>query len=165
MTYLYISSPLANLQKNIDAGNGIFNNKVFKDFVLYSIIPESVTIRLEKIWNLSPPRCNLITYQLIAGGLFMVGFYTLGWPGMIIMLLYLFVLIVLCLFLINKWRTFGVTTYAILCTTVCLSIFSNFLNRADVLLMLFVYPSLFHFLFKRGNIFLNSRMIGKLTSK
>jgi hypothetical protein len=156
MTYLYVSSPLANLQENINAGNGLFNNKTTNDFILYSVIPQSITIRLEKIWSLSPPAYNLITSELIAGGLFMVSFYTMGWPGMIFMLLYLSTFIVLCLFIIKKWSSFGVTTYAILCTTVCLSIFSNFLNRADVLLMLFVYPVLFHFLFKRSNRFLSS---------
>ncbi len=149
MTYLYISSPLANLQKNIDNGEGIFNRGEIKNFLLYSIIPQSVTIRLEKRLNLTQPVCDLITYQLIAGTVFMISFYTMGWPGMVMMLLYSLILMFICLFLIKKWNTFEVTTYTILCTTVSLSIFSNFLNRADVLLMLFVYPVLFHHIFDR----------------
>jgi hypothetical protein len=147
MTYLYVSSPLANLQKNINKGEGIFNHGEIKNFLLYCVIPQSVTIRLEKRWNLEQPVSDLITYQLIAGTIFMISFYTLGWPGIIMMLFYLVILMGICLFLIKKWNMFSITTYAILCTTVCLSIFTNFINRADVLLMLFVYPILFHFLF------------------
>ena len=79
----------------------------------------------------------------------MVSFYTLGWAGMIIMLLFLFAFILLCLLVIKKWDTFSAATYAILSTTITLLIFSNFLNRLDVILMLFVYPVLFHFIFTK----------------
>lgn len=147
MTYLYVSSPLANLQKNINESVGFFNKRDVKDFFFYSLTPVSLTIRLEKPLKLTSPVCNLITPELIVGSLFMVSFYTMGWPGMIIMLLFLFVFIVLCLSLIKKWSTFNLTTYSLLATTVSLLIFSNFLNRLDVILMLFVYPALFHFVF------------------
>lgn len=150
MTYLYVSSPLANLQKNIDEGNGFLNNRDIKSFFFYSLIPGSFTIRLEKPLNLTPPVCNLITHELIVGTLFMVSFYTLGWLGMITLFLFLSVFIVLCLFIIEKWNTFSATTFSLLSTTVSLLIFSNFLNRLDVILMLFFYPVLFHFIFTRS---------------
>ena len=151
MTYLYVASPLANLQKNIDEGNGFFNNAYIKDFIFYCLIPVSFTIRLEKPLGLTEPVCNLITPALIVGSFYMVSFYTLGWAGMIIMLLFLFLFIVLCLYLIKKWNTFGPATYAILTTTVSLLIFSNFLNRLDVILILFVYPLLFHIIYTPGS--------------
>lgn len=147
ITYLYISSPLANLQKNIDEGNGFFNNGDTRSFVFYSLIPGTFTLRLEKPLNLTPPVCNLITHELIVGTLFMVSFYTLGWFGMITLFLILSVFIVLCLLIIEKWNTFGVTTFSLLSTAVSLMIFSNFLNRLDVILMLFVYPVLFQLFF------------------
>ena len=149
MTYLYVSSPLANLQENINRSKGLANRGDIEDFIFYCLVPESVTIRLEKKLNLSAPACNLITPALIVGTFLMVSFYTLGWLGMIIMLIYLFILINLCYFLIRKWNTFSITTYSLLCTTVVLLIFSNFLNRLDVLMMLFVYPLLFHFIYKK----------------
>ena len=150
MTYLYISSPLANLQENIDKSEGFANRGDIKEFFFYCLVPESFTMRLGKKLNLSQPSCNLISPGLIVGTFLMISFYTLGWPGMIIMLIYLFILINLCFFLLRKWNTFSVTTYSLLCTTVALLIFSNFLNRLDVLLMLFVYPLLFHFIYN-GN--------------
>lgn len=156
MTYLYVSSPLANLQENINGGNGFFNNRDVKDLFFYCLMPVSLTMRLEKQLNLTPPKCSLITPELIVGSFFMISFYTMGWPGMIIMLIFLFVFIVLCLFIIKNWDTFRVTTFAILSTTVCLLIFSNFMNRLDVILMLFFYPVMFHFIFTRNRSKVNS---------
>ena len=114
-------------------------------------MPVSVTIRLEKPLNITPPACNLINPELIVGSLFMISYFTLGWLGMTIMLIFLFVFIVLCLFLIKIWNTFFATTLSILSTTISLLIFSNFLNRLDVILMLFIYPVFFHFVYTMNN--------------
>jgi hypothetical protein len=82
----------------------------------------------------------------------MVAFYTLGWTGMIIMFLYLLLFILVSLVLIRKWGTFSSVTISLLSAAVSMLIFSNFLNRMDVILMLFVYPVLFHFIYTmRGN--------------
>lgn len=152
MTYLYVSSPLANLQKNINKSVGFFNSENFKDFLFYCLIPQSFTIRLEKSLNLTPPECYLITPDLIVGTFLMVSFFTFGWMGMFIMLLFLFSFIFICKMIIEKIETFGTTTFCILCTTVSLSVFSNFMNRLDVILMLFFYPVLFHLIYSRNRI-------------
>jgi len=152
MTYLYISSPLANLQKNIVESKGFMNNHNLKEFIFYSLIPESFTLRLEKSLNLAPPDYTLISPNLIAGSFLMASFYTMGWFGMISMLFFLFLFIILCLEIIKKWDTFSVTTFSLLSTTVSLLIFSNFLNRLEVILMLFIYPVLFHIIFERFKI-------------
>lgn len=153
MTYLYISSPLANLQENIDKANTSIKKTDFREFFFYSLLPESFTLRLEKSLDLSPPVCYLITPELIAGSFFMVAFYTLGWTGMIIMFLYLSLFILVCLVLIRKWQTFSSVTISLLSAAVSMLIFSNFLNRLDVILMLFVYPVFFHFIYTPDNKF------------
>lgn len=147
MTYLYVSSPLANLQQTIDKCEENLNKKDFKEFLFYSIIPESFTSRLEKPLNLSPPVCYLISPELLVGTYYMISFFTMGWLGMIMMFLFLLIIIWLCLLVIRKWNLFSMETYSLLTSTVALLIFSNFLNRLDVLLMLFVYPVLFHYVF------------------
>jgi hypothetical protein len=147
MTYLYLSSPLANLQENIDKVHSAVEMADFKEFFFYSLIPESFTLRIEKRLDLSPPVCYLITPELIAGSFLMVAYYTLGWTGMIIMFLYLLLFILVGLVLIRKWRTFSSVTISLLSAAVSMLIFSNFLNRLDVILMLFVYPVLFHFIY------------------
>ena len=152
IAYLYVSSPLANLQENIDKGEGLLNNKDYRNFFFYCVLPESITMRLEKPLALKPPSCNLITPELIVGTLFMVSYYTLGWIGMITMVIFLFVFIFLILSVIKKWNTFSISTFSILSTAVSLLIFSNFLNRLDVILMLFIYPIIFHIIYKRCGI-------------
>jgi hypothetical protein len=147
MTYLYLSSPLANLQENIDNKGGELKNDDFKDFLFYCLVPQSLTLRLEKHLHLLPPSTHLISPNLIVGTFYMVSFYTLGWPGMISMVLFLFLYIILCLLVIKRWNICGLETLSLLSATVCMLIFSNFLNRLDVILMLFVYPVIFHFLF------------------
>jgi hypothetical protein len=153
MTYLYLSSPLANLQQNIDSKNQEYKNENIKNFLFYCLVPQSLTIRLEKPFHLSAPSTYLISPNLIVGTIYMLSFYTLGWIGMISMFLYLFLFILLCLLVINKWHMFRLETLSLLSATVCMLIFSNFLNRLDVILMLFVYPVLFHFIFARVNRF------------
>jgi|WetSurMetagenome_2_1015567.scaffolds.fasta_scaffold10160_2 hypothetical protein len=149
MTYLYISSPLANLQKNINESKGFFNNRNVKDLLFYCLIPGSFTNRLERQLDLTPPTCNLITPELIVGSFYMVSFYSMGWAGMFIMVLFLLLFIFLCLYIIKRWNTFNAVTLSILSATVFLLIFANFLNRLDVIIMLFIYPVLFHFVYDR----------------
>jgi hypothetical protein len=81
----------------------------------------------------------------------MVAYYTMGWGGMIFMILLLLLFIQICVSLIRKWNTFSAVTISLLSTTVLLLAFSNFLNHLDVIIMLFIYPVLFHFVVTRGN--------------
>jgi hypothetical protein len=144
MTYLYIASPLANLQKNIDQRRDGLKKGSVKDFMLYCLVPESITLRLDKSLQISKPECYLISPNLIVGTFYMVAYYTLDWTGMIIMFLSLSFFILLSLAIIRKYDAFALEGYSLLCATVCLLIFSNFLNRLDVILLLLVYPVLFH---------------------
>jgi hypothetical protein len=148
LTYLYISSPLANLQETIDKSSEMGRRYDIRDFLFYCLIPESITMRLEGPMHLSPPECGLISPYLIVGSLYMVSFHTLGWVGMVVMFLYLSLFLLLCILIIKKYNTFSSETISLLCTTASLLIFSNFLNRLDVLLILFVYPVMFHFIFR-----------------
>jgi hypothetical protein len=151
LTYLYVSSPLANLQETINKRDGNFTREDFTDFMFYCIVPESFTSRIEEPLHLSPPSSHLISPNLVVGTFYVVSFFTMEWGGMIVMFLYLFFFILFCLFIIRKWRTFNLVTFSLLCTTVSLLIFSNFLNRMDVIIMLLVYPVLFHFVFTRSD--------------
>jgi hypothetical protein len=101
MTYLYVSSPLANLQENIDKRDQKLRHGALKEFIFYCLIPESFTIRLQKKFNLAPPSCYLISPNLIVGSFFMVGFYTMGWMGMAIMSVYLLFFILLSFVIIK----------------------------------------------------------------
>ena len=153
VSYIYLTSPIANLQKNIDEGEGFLNKADGSSFILYSLLPESFTLRIDKMFSSTPPTCNLIHPQLIVGSFLMVSFCTIGWAGMIIMLLILFIFISLGLFLSERSGPFRITSLCIITTTVSLLVFANFLNRLDVIMMVFVYPLFFHYLYSRDRIF------------
>jgi hypothetical protein len=148
ITYLYLSSPLANLQENINKKSDILNNSDLKKFCFYCLVPGSITKRLEPKLKLIKPECNLINKDLIVGTFFMLSFYTMGWFGMLIMLVFLLAFLVLGIIIIKRWNTFNITTFSLFTATSSLLIFTNFLNRLDIILLLFVYPIIFHFIIK-----------------
>ncbi len=147
MTYIYETSPLANLQLNVDNSKGFLNNSDFKDFLFYCLVPQSIILRLEKKSLLVHPDLLLIHPHLIVGTVFLIGFHTLGWLGMIILMIYILIFIKACLYILHKWNATAISTYCILVTMVSLLPFSNFLNRLDVIMLLFIYPVAFHYIF------------------
>lgn len=151
LTYLYLSSPLANLQSTVDQGDGFTNNGELRDFLFYCVFPQSLTLHLEKTKKLSEPRYTLIHPHLIVGSFLLLSYSTFGWLGMILMFFFMILYIIACIGVIRRWDTFRLTTYSILATTVSLLTFSNFLNRLDVILILFVYPVIFHYVFRLAN--------------
>jgi hypothetical protein len=146
LSYLYISSPLANLQKNVESDRGPVKRKDYKNFFFYSISPSSLTLRVENKIGLELPEPLLISSNLIVGTCFLSSYLTMGWTGMIIMVIYIFVFVALTLLCFRKWNSFSVIGLSLLSTTALLLIFDNFLNRLDVILVVFIYPILFHFI-------------------
>jgi hypothetical protein len=157
MTYLYISSPLANLQKNISRNDSFLKNRDLKAFIFYALVPSSITVRLEKYLKIAPPDINLISPYLIVGTCFIYGYYTLGWLGMILMILFLLIFFSLGLAFANRYQIFYTTGLAMTSTTSFLMIFSNFINRNDSLILVFLYPAIFHFIYKSAG---NKRLTG-----
>ena len=149
LTYLYISSPLANLQKNIDIRNDSISHNDIKSFAFYSIIPSSLTTRIEEYLKISPPECNLISPNLLVGSYYMIGYYLLGWFGMIILTLFLLVCLSVSILLVPGSSPFFPISLCLASTAAVLMIFDNFLIRSDVILMLFIYPLVSHLVFIR----------------
>jgi hypothetical protein len=150
ITYLYMSSPLANLQQNINNEKSSHNFQDFKSMLFNSIIPESITMRIGKTMNLESPKTTLIHPELLAGTFLLLSYSTMGWIGMILMMVYLLIFILICLWLYNKYEIFKTSALSILATAVSLLVFGNFLNRLDVILMLVVYPVCFYYVYSIG---------------
>jgi oligosaccharide repeat unit polymerase len=146
MTYIYLTSPLANLQKNINNVDRLAGKGEYVDFVEYCILPNSVILRLERNNLITPPQIQLVYPYLIVGTLFMTATATLGWVGLLIMMLLLLIFIYFSLYISKKSIEFHIPTVSLLLTTVSLSFFTNFLNRSDIILILFCYPLIFHIL-------------------
>lgn len=139
---------MANLQKNLNEVDQI-QIRDFKNFLFYSIFPISITKRIEKPLNLSPPEYNLITPSLTAGTYFMNGCFNLGWLGMVLLEIFFIIYILGVLSVIPHNSPFYLISFVLLTTTASLLIFDNFLIRMDVILILFIYPFIFHHLHLR----------------
>jgi len=145
ITYLYISSPLANLQENLNETDQS-KNRDLKNYLLYSIFPISITKRVEKPLHISPPEYNLIIPSLTAGTYFMNGCFSYGWTGMVLLEIFFILYILGVLAIIPHNSPFFIISIVLLTTTASLLIFDNFLTRMDVILNLFIYPFIFHHL-------------------
>lgn len=142
-SYIYVSSPLANLQKNIDGGKHRITPTDYYYFFLREIIPDIIARRLsdEVAFDLGN-YVKLIKPELIVGTSFLGGFYYLGWYGIIGIFIYLMLIIYLYIKLLgkdNKFRTVGI---AMLCNIIILNTFSNIIVFAGMSMQL-LYPLLY----------------------
>jgi len=145
MTYLYVSSPLANLQKNISSGDRFLNRGDFEDYFFYCLLPPSFTMRLENLLDLKQPVPALIHPHLIVGTCFMLSYLTLGYLGFIGMFMFILGYTAICMHVIKKSNTFYYASLSLLSTAILMEVFDNMLIRLDVIFMLFIYPVIFHY--------------------
>lgn len=136
-SYLYIASPVANLQNNINY------TKVpeggFKDLVLNECLPSFLT-------KFIVPQEEREFYQinpfLNVGTIYVFSFSYLRWYGIFFMFFYFLALINFYYYILIKSDTWSVTGLAILCNVI---IFANFHNTVSysVISLQLLYPLLF----------------------
>lgn len=148
--YLYITSPLANFQKNIDyyKNHNISTNDI-NTFFFRNIVPDTISKRIN--YSRDNIKQNmLITSELTVGTMFMESYVDLGWIGVVIIFIY-FMLFNLIYIKLLKYKTkefrIGV---AMLCTLSVLGTFSNIMIFTGMSFQL-VYPLLTPF-FKKYKI-------------
>ena len=145
--YLYLSSPLANLQKTeLDSGREEPGGSVITLF-FFDIVPNFVGKYFIDQLGLVEPERHLITPPLTASTIYARPFNISGWPGAIMVYIYLvlFVNATLLLLLGSKYSSVGV---AFLNTTMLLSGFSNSLVFSGTILPI-IYAVVFSISFKR----------------
>ncbi|MDD7792752.1 O-antigen polymerase [Clostridium sp. 'White wine YQ'] len=163
--YLYISSPLANLQKNIDEYNPNINNVNFKKFITVEIIPDFISKRISSTYvKDSSKKVKLIKPNLVVGTVFMGAYYYLGWVGIILIYLYMAIFIFIYLKLIKENKTYYVVGIASLCNIIALNTFSNMLSYSGMLFQL-VYPLAFFYFSKFIKIIKKNEYLNKKFKK
>jgi hypothetical protein len=148
-TYVYVSSPLANLQHNINenAEAALTPTNLFRAG-MNECLPDFITKRIHALHNTQPPDEYRIQYSLNAstvysraysyarwGGLFLVGFFLIAFPW-------------LFLKVIRPGSDFFITGWAILCTMYLFSSFENTFRFTGLSFQL-VYPVILSFVFSR----------------
>ena len=139
--YIYITSPLGDLQQTIKRGDYIHT---LKGFIFASLIPDAIS----KHFNYKVNKIKKVASFLVVGTMYDEAYANMGWIGMTILFFYLIVFIVLYLILLHRNNSsFAISGYAILLTVVVFNLFSNMIVFSGLSFQL-AYPLILGFMSK-----------------
>jgi hypothetical protein len=143
--YIYITSPLANLQTNINTYRvkdltwqrllGFVNNEIAMDFI---------SKRLNTYFNIEREKENTIPGPFNVSTVYSRSYSYVGWPGMLLMACLLLFIPVIYNKLVPVDSTFYLTGLGILCTMFLFLAFDNTIRFTGLSFQL-AYPVLLHF--------------------
>lgn len=148
-SYIYISSPLANLQYNVNT-NPALNSEV-KSFLFCELLPDFVSKRISAVVGAEQMEKVGVADFLTVGTIFSRSYSALGWIGMVIMFSFLMGLTFLYVLLLKNSNKYYVTGIALINTFIVYNSFSNMIYFSGVSLQL-IYP-IFAIYFKRISLF------------
>lgn len=145
--YIYITSPLANLEKTIQNNNRVqtFTFDNITQFLVHSILPDFVSNDL----NIESQKADLITPSLTVSTFYSQGYLSLGWTGMILLFLYWLIVVVIYRLIVPYNSAFFISGLSIINTITMVNFFDNMLIFAGLSFQL-VYPILLMFLVEKG---------------
>lgn len=150
--YIYISSPLANLQKTITDSDSVdFTFCRLLSFVNFEILPDFISKRISGFLEGKKMKINQITQALTVGTMYAGSYVYLNWLGLVLMFAYTIFAAFIYIILLKRDSAFFITGIAILNTVVLFNIFSNMFSFTGMSFQL-VYPLIFSFLRKRRKI-------------
>ncbi len=147
--YLYISSPLGNLQFNIDEKNMLqtsARNTVL--FVNNEFLFDFISKRINRILNAERVSSDRFIESLIVASVYTNSYIYLGWSGMIMMAIFILCIPIFYLGLIRKRNTFYVTATSILGSLYVFLIFDNMITFTGLSFQL-IYPLILGRFFKQ----------------
>jgi oligosaccharide repeat unit polymerase len=121
--YLYIGSPVANLQNNINMEQTVLPN--YKDFFIFEMLPDFISKKLAESLSLTPREFYQINPFLNTGTIYAKAFSYLSWTGMFIIFFYLLILMNLYYIVIRQSYMFGLTGLGMMFTMIALGNFDN----------------------------------------
>lgn len=146
-SYIYISSPLANFQLNVDSQDYLNNNIPFHTFILAEIVPGFISKYILEIYDMTEAQPALIAPPFTVGTMYSKAFSYSNWLGPTIIFSYFIILIFSFMKVVSKKNPFFVSGIAILCAMSFLNTFSNMLMHSSIILPMF-YIILFGFLIR-----------------
>lgn len=148
-SYVYISSPIANLQENVDKYH---NREVSTQNVLYwtnnEVAMDFISKRINSKFDLKPAGDFRIHGNLTAATIFSRSYSYLGFTGLILMALIILALPLLVWRIVPPSSPMFVSTIAILCTMYLFMMFENTVRFTGLSFQL-LYPIALHYIFKR----------------
>lgn len=146
--YIYISSPLANLQMNISHHKvpPITVTRVL-EYVNNEFLFESLSKRINAMAGIEREKEIIIKHPFNVSTIYSLSYTYIGWSGMIAMAVFILVLPLLYFKILSKSNSYSLTAYAILCTMYLFFIYDNTIRLMGWGFLL-VYPITFPFVDK-----------------
>jgi hypothetical protein len=143
--YLYTSSPLANLQENINVVSSINRPLEFMDminFVINELTPDFISKRIVEVFDMRKTANYLINPILNVSTIYSGSFFHLQWFGMLSMFLFLMLFPIAYFSMISQQSQFQTTGIAMLSSLYFLLIFDNMFAFSGTSLTI-IYPIVF----------------------
>lgn len=144
-TYIYLTSPLANLQKTINEFEFTEDVNIDSsfDFTVTQLFPDFISKRIVAIFNITSPNPIQITPELNVSTAFAQAYTILGWVGMSFFILFLFVLAFFYILSLKKIKSpYFIVGVAIMNSIFLFNLFSNMFAFTGLSFQL-IYPLLF----------------------
>jgi hypothetical protein len=138
--YLYIASPVANLQNNINIEEEVEPN--YTEFFIFEMTPDFLQKILADKLSLTRREFHQINSFLNVGTIYARPFSYLSWWGMFIIFTYLMVLMNLYYIMIKRSYMYGVTGIGMMFTVIAIANFDNSIWYSAYSFPL-IYPVLF----------------------
>ncbi len=152
--YIYISSPLANLENNIEKAENLESHWI--EFVNFEILPDFISKRTAKIFSLTRKSPKLIAPWLTVATIYTNPYLYLGWIGLVLIYGYFLITSLIYFLVLRKSSKYYVTGLAILNTVVLFNTFDNMYYFSGLSLQL-IYPVVFSMM---GSLKLNRSASG-----
>ncbi len=124
--YIYIASPLSNLQYNVTHNKpASVEAQDVALFCLYGCTPQIISKRIAENFDLPSTNNKLITKNLNASTVYTSSFSILGWYGPVLLYAFTILFVLINILAVSKYSPYYVTHMSILCTIIFLNIFSN----------------------------------------
>ena len=140
-SYIYISSPLANLQFNINSATPIYDEHHALGYLNYELMFDAVSKRTGDLLDIPLPPNYQVAPYLTVSTIYAKSYSQLGWFGMSITFVVLMFLCLLYLLILRPANPFFATGIAILNTLVLFCLFDNMISFTGLSFQL-VYPLL-----------------------
>lgn len=145
-TYLYITSPLSNLQYNVNKNKTSLSFNGIKNLFIDEILFDTVSKRIDNLLNRKRAEPDLIIEQLTVPTTLAGSYNYAGWWGMTIFITVFWIFPFIYTFFIMK-NPLGVIGVSTLCTVYFLSIFDNMFILTSLMLQIF-FPVILFFVSK-----------------
>ena len=139
-SYLYVASPLGNLQYNIDTKDLMspVTDQDVQKMIIYEFMPEMLSKRIASGADIDRKKVKLVNPVLNAYSVYAAAYSYLGWAGMWLMFIFSLFFIFFNLLLLPRNSPYFITGVALISTVMILNIFNNFFAFMNVVSQLFV---------------------------